>query len=901
LQLPTKTKGILKNKNVSPPSLCVKFFRWFCHPKLRDHIEGDLMELYGERVKEMGKRKADLRFIIDVLLLFRPSIIKPMEGYQNLNNYGMIKSYFTIGWRNILKYKVFSFINVFGLSVAMSVCMLIMLMLADQKSYDQFHEKKEHIYRVLTKMPKSFKPNASSPFPLASTIKADYPIIEEATRLVPGVGGDAIYQQKAVEMRGFFADASFFQVFSFELEKGNQSNALALPQSMIITTEIAHRLFNGENPIGKNVEFTNRGLSHLKVDGETMPSHWGTFTITGVIDAQKYKSHIQFGILISSSSIQSLAAEGKFRDMTDNWQEYSNSYTYLLLHAENKPEDLTIALNDLTNRKYVNNENLKRLKLIGQKLTDITPGIFLGNPISFSLPIEVYYFLSFLALAIMLSAGVNYTNLSTARALTRAKEIGVRKVTGARRRDLIYQFLSESILIAFLALGLAMILLLFVKPAFKGLWINNYLNFELQDGILVYLYFALFALWVGLLAGVYPAFRLSKLQPILAIQKKESSPSKKWGMQKFLSVSQFIVSLFFITTSILLYNQFKHHLAVEYGFNAKQIANIKLQGNDYSKVANELSKIAGVASISACEYLPATGTQNGTALRIAGSEKEYQNLTVLATDEKFVENLDIKIVAGKNLPPSKQPFNRFILVNESATRKLGFRHPSEMVGQLMEQYNGKETLEVIGVVEDFLFRMPSEEEKISPLMITNQPSNFRYANLKIVSADLASTITQLKETWKSIDPIHPFDYQFYDQQLADTNQGFVDIVSIIGFFAFLAITIACLGLLGIATYTTERKSKEIGIRKVMGADDWSVALLLSKSFLKMLALSVIIGAPLSYLINNLWLQHFPNRVEFGLGTVLWGTLVLLVLGVMTISSQTFRAAKQNPVDSLKMG
>jgi putative ABC transport system permease protein len=883
----------LKNKSNHPPKVFLKFFHWFCHPKLRDSIEGDLMELYQERKVESGKLKADFKFVRDVLLLFRPSIIKPIEGYQQLNNYSMIKSYFKIGWRNILKYKVFSFINVFGLAVAMSVCMLNILMLADQKNYDQFHQRKNNIYRILTKIPKSFKPNASSPFPLASSIKSDYPIIADATHLVPGVGGDAIYEQKAVEMRGFFADASFFNVFSFELEKGNKKNALTLPRSMVITTEIAHILFNGEEPIGKTIEFTNRGLSHLRVDGESAPSYWGTYTITGVIDPQKYKSHIQFGVLISASSIELLSKDGKFRNMTDNWQEYSNCYTYVLLHPENKSEDLVTALNDLANRKYKDNEDLKGLKLIGQKLTEITPGIFVGNPISFSLPIEVYYFLSFLALAIMLSAGVNYTNLSTARALTRAKEIGVRKVTGAKRKDLVFQFLSESILISFLSLLLAIILLLFVKPAFKGLWVNNYLNFELHENANVYFYFILFALLVGLLAGIYPAFRLSKLQPILAIQKKENTPSKNWGIQKFLSISQFVVSLF------LLYNQFKHHLAIDYGFNTKQIVNVKLQGNEYSKVSSELSKIPDIASISACDYLPATGTQNGMALKIAGSGKDYLGFTVLVTDDKFLKNLELKIIAGSNLPDSSHLSNRFILVNESVTEKWGYQHASEVVGQLLEQYGSNETLEVIGVVEDFRFRMPSEQDIIAPLMIQHQPSSFRYANLKIVSTDRVGTITRLEEAWKRLDPIHPLDYQFYDEQLANTNQGFVDIVSIIGFFAFLAITIACLGLLGMATYTTERKSKEIGIRKVMGANDLNIVLLLSKGFLRMLLLSICIGAPFSYFINNLWLQHFPNRVEFGLGTVLSGTLVLFGLGLITIGSQTFRASRRDPVDSLK--
>lgn len=890
----------MKHNSKHPPTFFLKFFRWFCHPKLQKYIEGDLLELYDERLKEKGKRTADLKFMIDVLLLFRPSIIKPMEGYHHLNEYGMLKNYFKISIRTIWKYKVFSFINIFGLAVAMSICMLIILMLADQHRYDQFHEKKDRIYRILTKIPKSVKPNASSPFPLTSTLKSDYPIVEDATHLVPGVGGDAVYEQRSAEMRGFFADQSFFNVFSFELEKGNKDKALTLPNSMIISAETAYTLFKDDDPIGKTVEFTNRGLSHLVQDGESTPTDWGTYTITGVIDNQKHISHIKFGVLISASTIASLHADGKVRDLTDNWSEYSNSYTYVLLHPKNKSEDLTRALGEIVAHKYHNVEELKDLKLIAQQLSDITPGIFVGNPISFSLPIEVYYFLSFLAFAIMVSAAVNYTNLSTARALTRAKEIGVRKVTGAKRKDLIYQFLSESILIAFLAMFLAMILLQFIKPAFKGLWVNQYLNFELPETLSVYFYFILFTLLVGLVAGIYPAFRLSKLQPIVAIQKKESSFSKKLGMQKFLSVSQFIISLFFITTSILIYNQFKHHLSIDYGFNAKPIVNIKLQGNEYAKVSNELSKIPGVLSISGSDYLPATGTQNGTALKIVRSEKEYLNLTVLVTDEKFADNFALKIVAGKNLPEFNQAADRFILVNESAVGKFGYKHPSEIVGQLMEQYNTGKTFEVIGVIQDFRFRMPSEQEGIAPLMIYDRPANLRYANVKIAPTNQSQTLTQIEETWKRIDPVHPLDSQFYDEQLAETNRGLVDIVSIIGFFAFLAILIACLGLLGMATYTTERRIKEIGIRKVMGAENRAIAWLLSKGFLKMLALSICIGAPFSYIVNNFWLQHFPNRVDFGIGTVMLGTFILVALGLLTIGSQTWRASKQNPADTLRM-
>jgi len=882
-----------------PPKLFVRFFRWYCHPKMQDYIEGDLMEVYEKRKAKGVKWKADVRFIIDVILLFRPGIIKPTEGYQHVNNYGMFKNYLKVGIRNILKYKTFSFINVFGLAVAMSVCMLIILMLADQKRYDNFHEKKDRIYRILSKIPTSIKPNASSPFPLASTIKSEYPIVEESTHLVPGIGGDAILGKNSIEMRGFFADASFFKVFSFELQQGNTKTALAEPRSMIITSSIAYSLFGTENPIGKTVDFTNRGLNHLMGNGETAPSDWGTYTITGVFNPQEYKTHIRFDVLISATTMESLYKENKFQNSTNNWQWYSSCYSYVLLHPVQKSEALTVALDDLVKRKYAAIEDIKGLKLIGQPLTEITPGIFLGNPISFSLPIEVYYLLSFLALAIMISAVVNYTNLSTARILTRAKEIGIRKVTGARRKDLIFQFLSESVIIAFLALSLAMVLLLFMKPAFRGLWVNQYLNFELKNSVSVYATFAVFTLFVGLLAGAYPALKLSKYQPIQAI-KRETPGRQKMSTRKFLGVAQFVSSLFFITTSILLYNQFKHHLSVDYGFNPKQIISVKLQGNDYEKIYTEVNKLPGIVSVSAIEYLPATGTQHHSALKIAGSEKDFIGMAVLSADEKFADNLELKIVAGKNLPAQGQASDRFILINEVAVKKSGYQHPADMIGQQLEEYESHTVFEVIGVIEDFRFRMANEKEEIDPLMIRHLPSAFRYANIKIASTNQAETMKKLEETWNRIDPVHPISYQRYDDQLANTNLGFIDIVSIIGFIAFLAITIACLGLLGMATYTAEQRTKEVGIRKVLGAGDMNTALLLSKSFIRMLAISVCIGAPLSYIINMLWLQLIPNRVEFGLGTILLGVVILIVLGLITIGSQVVSASKSNPVDALKM-
>ncbi len=886
-----------------PPKLFLNFFRWFCHPKLKDSIEGDLMELYDERVKEFGKRKADRKFIVDVLLLFRPGIIRPAEGYTRLNQYDMFRNYFKVGIRNILKYKVFSFINVFGLAVAMSVCMLIILMLADQNRYDAFHLKKDRIYRIVSDYEGSRQPYATSPYPVVNALKTDYQIVEEATTLMPGVGGDATYGQKVADMRGYFADPSFFNVFSFELEKGDKASALHQPNSMVISSEMARQLFGDENAIGNIVQFADRKLPFpQEFDGHgSPPAPWGSFTITGVIDETKYKSHLAFDVLLSSSSMPALYAEKKIEDFTNNWEWFFRAYTYVLLDEVQSKEDLSLALNDLVAHKYaeLQSDRTKGFKLLAQNLEDIQLGLC-GNDTNMRLPLLGYYFLAFLAIVIMLSACLNYTNLSIARALTRAKEIGVRKVTGANRQNLLFQFLSESIITALLALVMAIVLLLFIAPLFKGLWVNQYLNFELPSIPSVYLIFVGFALLIGIVAGVYPALYLSRYQPIQVLKNLKSMNPGKLGMRKALGISQFVISLFFITTSILIYNQFRHFLVFDYGFNSKNIVNIELQGTDYRKLSNELSAVPGVSTISACDLIPATGTNNNNQLRKAGSHMEYEDIGVLKIDENFIENLGIKLIAGRNLSPNGTSSDRYILVNEATVKKLGYQHPAEIVGEVFEGKYGNDLLEVVGVVKDFRFKLLLNEDKIEPLVLRNQPENFEYLNLHISTTDPMTTIANLESKWKKVDPIHPFKYEFLDEQLQATHQGIFDVVSILGFIAFLAIIIACLGLLGMATYTAERKTKEVGIRKILGAESMSIALLLSKGFLNMLMISVILGAPMSYFINNLWLQEFPNRVEFGIGTVLIGTLILLTLGLLTIGSQMIKASRSNPVDSLKM-
>lgn len=883
----------MKRIRQHPPRLAQKFLAWFLRKDLTEEVQGDLDERFQSMLRHHTRFKARMDYWFQVVNYLRPFALRK-GGYQQQTQYDMLQNYFKIGWRNIIKYKAFSAINIFGLSLAMSVCMLIILMLADQSRYDGFHEKKDRIYRILTST------YATTPYPLAAALKAEYSLTEETTNLTPGPAGDALYNDKLVDMRGYFAEPSFFTIFSFDLESGNRTTALTQPNTIVITEAIARKLFGNENPLGKVIEFKNRQLSFpLRFDGVGAPPvSWGMFTITGVMDESKYKSHLKFDVLMSAASRQALEARSLLVGDGTSWEWYFRTYTYALLREDKSESDLRLALKDIRGRKYVNinTEETKDIEFIPQALGDVQLGLS-GNDTNNRLPMIGYYFLIILAAIIMITACVNYTNLSIARALTRAKEIGVRKVNGARRGAIVSQFLSESVLTSLLALMMAIGLLYFIAPAFKNLWVNKYLGFELPSTLGGYAAFIGFAVLIGIVAGIYPAFYLSNYNPVKVLKSFGQAQRGKLGIRKMLSVSQFVISLFFITTAILVFNQFKHFMAYDYGFKTANMINVELQGTAYEKLKNEFSSIPEVTMISATDIIPATGTNNGMEIRRPETD-EYVRTSVLNTDEYFLDNLGIKIIAGRGLPAETES-NTYIVISESAAQKLGYQYPAEMVGQVFESRWGGEQLEVAGVFQDFTYRMLVNTRESDPIILRNQAPAFRYLNVSVSGTDMTGTVKKLEEKWAKVDPLHPFRYEFFDEQLAASYQGVFDLVSILGFIAFLAIVISCLGLLGMATYTTERRTKEIGIRKILGAEEWSIAALLSKEFLKMLAVSIMIGAPLSYLVNNLWLQQLVARVEFGIGTVLSGVTVLLVLGLITIVSQTWRASKSNPVNSLK--
>ncbi len=818
----------------------------------------------------------------------------------------MFRTYFKIAIRSILKHKFFSLINIFGLAVSMSACLLIIVMIVDQKKYDQFHSRKDRIYRILSKRDKESLWGGTSPFPLRNELLSSYTGIEKITTLSPFVGGDLNYKDQTITQAGLYADSSFFEVLDFPLIAGNPKTVLAKPYSIVLKESIARKLFGDMDPVGKMISFYDRKMDVLGIGLEEQEKDLGEFMVSGIIGEHDYKSHIKFDFLISMSTMESLNSAGTYSYPFDDWKNHWNFYHYVLLEKGKNETYLESILNDISEKKYADTPDYTIL-FEPQSLVSITPGKFINNPISFSMPREGFYFLSFLALIVVFSACFNYTNLSVAKALSRAKEVGLRKINGAQRYQIFLQFISEAIIIALVALIFSFILLQILKSGFQNFWFNQFLAIELNENVIVIVFFVLFSIILGFIAGVIPALYLSSFTPLRAISKNLSKQTGRKGMfifkrpfvGKSLVVTQFIFSMILIITTIILVAQLNHLVVAEYGFDRDNIINIKLQGNDYDQMAQEMSSLPGVLRVSATSIIPAMGMMTGAKYKKLSEPVDSADVSYWAVDQNYIENFGLKLIAGRNFPEEiSDQKEQYVVINQKAAEELGFEDPRNAVGQFIARSSEtEEVVEIIGILEDFYFELFMDE--IRPLVLRYKPDEFRYANIKITGNDIPGTLTFLETRWKQLDPVHTFNYKFFDEQLAKTNAIFRDVISIIGFISFLAISISSLGLLGMATFTAESRRKEIGIRKVMGASVKGVLLLLSKGFIYLLIIASSIALPVSYFLNNIWLQEFAYRIPLGPSIFLTGLIIIFVIGLLTIGSQTLRAALASPAITLR--
>lgn len=800
----------------------------------------------------------------------------------------MLKNYLKIALRNLLKQKTFSIINIFGLALSMSVCLLIIMLVKDAYSFDHFHPANGRTYRILTTPDRKdghTERYASSPFRVGETLISDYSQVELWTPLVRGFGGSMENSDQHFDFDGLFTDRSFFEMFGFQLAEGDPETALNEPYSVVLTHDLASRLFSKENAIGKSLK---------------IPGYAADFKVTGILKEFPGKTHLEFTAL---GSLATQYAEEKLPDayrVTSVWQNYYGSYNFVRLKPGADKKDAELALADIAKTKYNDLELESRDKGYSfslQPLDDITPGGILSNSMGQGMPIFLIWFLSALGAIIMLSACFNYTNLTIARSLLRTREVGVRKVLGATRWQVFWQFIGEAVVTAVLALVIAYQLMWLVKHQFEQLSFTAFLDLRMQEDGVLFGQFLLFTILVGVVAGLLPAITLSKTTPLAILQKLQNVRLiQRLGMRKVLLVMQFSFTLIFFILVTIAWKQVDHAIATNFGFSEPQTLVVELHGQPFDKASAALGQVKGVEKISGISF-PMGTWQDGSDDVRTSEQAEKVGVRDYFIDHQYLDHFGIKLVAGENFPdnPAQQQ-ELFAIVNETFVKDFGLGEPGAAVGKPILIGDSLQVA-IRGVVKDFPFKPANYA--IEPLLLRYDPAQLGVINLRLSGTDPAAMVTALERTWKQLGSNHDFDGQFFDEKVRENYANMLDLARIVGFFGVLGMVIACMGLLGMAIYTVETKAKEISIRKVLGAGGKDVVVMLSKGYLMMFAIAVLVAAPVSFILGNQMLQTFAERIAWSPGLFLPGVLLLLSVSGITVGSQAIRAAFANPVESLR--
>lgn len=874
-------------KEIKPPRLAQKLFDWFCNDAAVEDLRGDMDELFYVNLKRMSVRKAKLRYWFHSLSLITSYAVKKRKKSTNKfssteYSMDMLKSYLLIASRSLAKHKFFTIINVLGLAIGMSVSLLFIAMITFVSTYDEFHENKDRIYRVISKTNLGDNQEfARTPQPLAEKLKSEYPGIEDVIRISNELSGEADYDGKQIPMEGFFVDSQFLNVFSFPLLKGNATTVLENPHSMVITESGAERMFGDADPIGKVIKM----------------KEFGEFEITGVLKKLPKNSHLQFEILVPFQALEILGLSQGFVSSNKRWEDL-NIYSYLLLpnsFSSDEPERIISFMNKIAKGVYKKDAEF-RATFDLQPLPDIAPGPDLAYEIGPVWDIPSFIIFGVLTLLILLPACFNYTNISISRALKRSKEIGLRKVVGGQRNQIFIQFILETVIVTLTALGVSYLFFAISRNEFTSMIVASQF-LDLTPTVTTITYFIGFAILVGFVAGVVPALYFSKLNPVQALKSKSSSKASKGSfLRKSLIVGQFALSLGFIMAVGITAKQHIATLNYNFGFDQANILDVELQGVDPNIFRNEFSKLSTVQTVSMSSGI--MGAFSGASTWIQKEEsKDSVEVMQMFVDHNYLANLKLKLIAGNTFPEQLDNREHFVIVNEEFLKTFKIGNPVEALDKSI-MVSGAGELKIIGVAKDFHFadlRMP-----IQPFFFRYDTKLFNYANLKVASNDMHAAIANMEAAWKTIGGEKKFEARFFDDEIEEAYSVFHSMIKICGFLGFLAITISCLGLLGMVVYATETRIKEIGVRKVMGASSSTIAILLSKDYLKLMLIATVIATPLTYLFFDVLLfgeQYY--RIAIGAFEIIASILLMFVLGVGTILSQTIKAARANPVDTLR--
>jgi putative ABC transport system permease protein len=859
-----------------PPQKALQFLRWFCREDYLEEIEGDLTEVF-ERHYESSPRKAKWKFRWSVIKYLRPAFMKSFKNHQP-NSYGMYKSYLTVTFRVFKREKLYSLINVSGLALGFTCCLMIYLFIRDEISYDKFHRDGDRVYRISAAYMRQGKwePYASNSWRTGELIQNYYPEFEQLV-MMSGDEEMIAYQDKRIyETKIAFASDNFFKVFSFPLTEGNPDDALRGTNKAVISESTAAKYFGSDNAIGKVLD-VNDGAFQLQVSAvmKDMPSN----------------SHFHLDFLISGETLRQVAPPDLFTNV--GWD---SQYLYAKATSGFNPVTMEASFPSFIDK---NMEFLKstNFKLFLQPLQSIHLESNIGTEIETNGKLSQVYTFSVIAIFILAIACFNYVNLTTARSLKRAKEVGMRKVMGGKRADLLKQFLTESFIMTFIAVILALSVAFFLLPAFNqfaGKEISRMILFSRE--IVLTLFLSLIV--VGLIAGLYPSLVLSSFKSSYNMKAMDQVGKSGFIFRRGLVVLQFVISIGLIAASAIVFQQWEFLKNKELGFNKEMLVAIPMQTMDREQLgafketlfASPSIKKAGTSNMRMPGWI--SNSTSYQAQDVGSDNEAKKTMKIIRTDNDFLDAIEVEFAEGRNFSSNSPADSASIILNESAVAQLGWK---ESIGRWME-LNGRR-YSVVGIVKDFHFE--TLHRKIPPTIFILSSNWLNWVYVRIDNQNVQAALNLIEKTYSKFVTNRDFSYTFVDEDMARQYEAEEKFTQIFTIFTGLAIIIACLGTFGLISFAAERRSKEIGIRKVLGASVSHVSFLLIKEFIFLLLIATAIGLPLTWYFINNWIETFVYRTTIGSGPFILATLFAAFIVVATTGFRAMKAALANPVDSLR--
>ncbi|GAB3768057.1 ABC transporter permease [Spirosoma horti] len=895
-----------------PPEWLDKLLSNLLAPHCREEVLGDLHERYALRVRRLGERKARGTYWREVLAYVRPSTIRRKTADSAYRKYpqpaitAMLRNYLTIAFRTLSRNKLYTTLNVAGLTFGITCFLLIGLYLFDELTFDQQHRKTNRIYRAIQhkKTPTDELTIAASSYKVAEESKKRIGEIENSARIIRLGRANLSNPQNKNTFQETIALGSptLLNIFDFDVIDGDGKSALNEPNSIIIVEELAQRLFNTTQVVGKTVDF-EFGLGK-------------PLTIKAVLKNHPRNSSFDFNLIVSEATISS---DDEFADWISDWD--SQNFTTFFLLKENADPD--VAATKITNLLNANarlepgtsiSYTLQPLADVHLYSENIVDGARNGNVEAMSQGVLLYInIFAVVALFVLLIACINYMNLATARASNRSKEIGVRKASGAFQSHLIYQFLTESFVVTIISFCLALVLVNVLLPAF-----NEFTHKELSLGIYsdyrIWLFILLALVATGLLSGSYPAFLLSRFSPLLLLKNLKIQNKGDFSLRKGLVVFQFTISIVMMIATIVLFQQVRFANTKNLGFNKELLLVVDINSGKVRSGAEtikaEFGRIATVKGVSVTSRVPGEWKIIPTVkIRPEGNSDEHKVAYLIGADENFTRTFEVQLMNGRNFGGVSDSTS--VILNETAAKLLGITEassqrvdiPSRAMGgsyRPLNEANQPFRARVIGIVKDFHFQ--SLREKIAPMVLAyqkNQVHAIDYFTVRIEGKDIPATLAEMRDVLAKIDPTHLLEYHFLDEQLARFYAEDQRRQTLLIWVALATIFIACLGLFGLATYAAEQRVKEVGVRKVLGASVMNLTALLSKDFLRLVLMANGIAFPLAWWAINQWLQEFAYHIDVEWWVFAVSGVAALAIALATVSYQAIKAALMNPVKSLR--